>query len=115
MNEGQGFAAAAQSVGDAPTEPRAVDGDDGIGPQLADSRDRLANPSQDNRRSRQYFGYTPDGKLVERREADETLLLHALATDPGDPEIPFGTLLQCCDQRATKHVARGFTGDKENE
>jgi len=93
MNKGQGFAAAAQSVGDAPTEPRAVDRDDGIGPQLADSRNRLANPSQDNRRSRQYFGYSPDGELVKRREADETSLLHVLATDPGDPEITSGTLL----------------------
>jgi hypothetical protein len=115
MNEGQGFAAAAQSVGDAPIEPRAVDGHDGIGPQLADSRDRLVNPPQDNRHSRQYFGHTPDGKIPEGRKADETSLMHALATDSGDPEITFGTLLQCCDQCTAKRVAGGFPSDKENE
>jgi hypothetical protein len=102
-------------MGDAPSKPRAVDRHDGIRPQFADNRDRLANPSQDNRRSRQYFGYTPDGEVIERRKADETSLLHALATNPGDPDITSGTLLQCCDQCATKRVARGFTGDKENE
>jgi hypothetical protein len=102
-------------MSDAPTEPRAVDRHHGIGLQLTDSRDRLANPSEDNRRSRQYFGYTPDGEIVERRQADETPLLHALAADPGDPEITSGTLPQCCDQCATKRVAGWFTRDKENK
>src|SRR5262249_51157742 len=84
-------------------------------PQFADSRDRLAHPRQYNRRSRQYLGYTPDGELAERHEANETVLLHALATDPGDPQVVSGTLLQCCDQRAAQCVTRGFTGDKKNE
>jgi hypothetical protein len=100
---------------DSPTEPRAVDRHDGIRSQLPDCRDRLANPSQDNRRSRQYLSYTPNGKIVERREADETPLLHALTADPSYPEITSGTLLQCCNQCTAKRVAGGFSSDKENE
>jgi hypothetical protein len=86
---------------DAPTEPRAVNRHNSIGPQLADSRYRPPHPSQDNRCSRQYFGHTPDGEVFDRRETDQTLFPHALAADAGDPEIPSGTLLQRRDQRAT--------------
>src|SRR4029077_7187398 len=79
------------------------------------SGDRLTHPSQDNRCSRQYFRYSSDGEIVKRSEADETSLPHVLATDPGDPKIASGALLQCSDQRPTKRVTGGFTRDKENE
>jgi hypothetical protein len=37
-----------------------------------------------------------------------------LTADPGDLEITSRTLLQCRDQRATKRVAGGFTGNQED-
>lgn len=114
MNQWQGLAVAAQSMRDAPTEPRAIYRHNRVGPQLADRRNRLPHPSQDNRRSRQHLGYAPDGKVFERREADETALSHVLTADPSDPEIASGALLQCRDQRATKRIAGGFTGNEED-
>jgi hypothetical protein len=102
-------------VGNAPSEPRAVDRYDGVWPQCAYSRDGLTHPSQDKWCSRQHFGYSSDGEIVERGEANETSLLHVLATDPSDPKIASSALLQCSDQRPTKRVTGGFTRDKENE
>src|SRR6516162_7006405 len=115
MNQRQGLAAAAQSVGDAPTEPGAVDCHDSVGPQLADSGDRCANPSQDDSCPRQHLGHTPDRKVLQWCEARQTTLLHALPADPGDPEITPGTLLQCRDQSGAKGVTGGFAGDEEDK
>ena len=51
----------------------------------------------------------------ERDEALQTLLPHALAADPGDPQPPAGALPQRRDQRAAERVARGLSGDDEDE
>ena len=64
------------------------------------------------------LGGSRSGKsLLAARLAGEVPPVTFVATavvDPGDTEITSDTLLQCCDQRTTKCVAGGFTGNKEN-
>jgi hypothetical protein len=115
MNKRQGLAAAAQSVRDPPTEPRAVDRHDGVGAKRSDRRHGFAHSPQDKGRPRQYFSDSHDRELIERNKTIETLILHALAANTGDPEVSASALPQRRDQLTPERVAGRFTGYKENE
>src|SRR5438094_940506 len=69
MDQRQGLAMTAQAMSDAPTEPRTVDGHDGVGPQGADRGHRFAYPPQDRRRLRQYLGDAGDSEIGKRNKA----------------------------------------------
>src|SRR4029077_14573035 len=75
----------------------------------------FAHAPQNNRRPRQDFGHTRHGNVAQRDEADETLLLHAFAADPGDTETAPGTPAQRSDQGAAKHITGGFSSNQKNE
>src|SRR4051794_23470812 len=115
MNERQTLAAPAQSVGDAPTEPGAVDSYDRVGPQPLHRRHGLPHPPQDQRRARQYLRDTGDGEIGERDEARQAFRPHPLAADPLDPQSAVGALAQGCDQRSPNRVARRLAGNDEDE
>ncbi len=115
MDQRQGLAVAAQPLRDAPAEPRAVDRHHRVGPLRADRRYRFAHPAQDRRRPRQHLGDPDHRELVERHQAGEALLAHALAADPGDPQTAAGALPQCRDQPGAQRVARRLAGDNEDE
>ena len=100
---------------DPPAEPRAVDRYDSVGSKRSDRCYSFAHSPQDKRRPRKHFGYSHDRKIAERNEALETLILHALAANTGDPEVSAGALPKRRDQLTTERVAGGFAGDKKDE
>ena len=115
MDQRQGLAVTAQPLRNPPAEPGAVDRHHRIGPLRADRGDRFAYPAQDRKCLRQHLGHPDHRELVERHQAGKALLAHALAADPGDPQIAAGALSQCRDQPGAQRVARGLAGDNEDE
>src|SRR6185312_15256314 len=115
MDQRQGLAGAAEAMGDAPGETRAVDRHHRIGLGGADRGDRLAHVAEDRPRPRQNLGNPGDGEVGERHEAFESLLRHPLAADAGDLEVAAGSLLERRDQRTADRIARRLAGDDIDE
>ena len=115
MNERQTLAAAAQSVRDAPAEPRAIDRHDGIRAKRTDRRYRFTHAAKDHRRPREHLGNAPDREIFEPNEARQPLLLHPLAADPADAKPAAGTPPQRGDQSAAERVPRRLPSDNKDE
>ena len=115
MDQRQGFARSSQALGDAPTEPGAVDRNNRIGPQALYRSDRLADPPQDQRRPRQHLCDADNREIGERHEAFDTLLAHPLTANSGNLEPITDAESQRSDQCRAKRITRGFAGNDKDK